>query len=95
PRRHSWLKIFGYTQLVLPVMGTINYLLGSNYMYLAKRPLVDNPFLIGPWPWYLIGLEFATLLHFVLFYSLHQWLAARSERLRPSWENEGSRIAER
>jgi len=90
PRRLSWLKIFGYTQLVLPVMGTVNFLLGSNYMYLAERPLVDNPFLIGPWPWYLLGMEFAVLLHFVLFYKLHRWLAARSERLRPSWESDGS-----
>jgi hypothetical integral membrane protein (TIGR02206 family) len=82
PRPRSWLRIFAYTQVVLPVIGLVNYALDSNYMYIAQRPLVDNPFLVGPWPWYIVGLEFAALLHFVLFYHLHRWLANRSERQR-------------
>jgi len=75
PRPLSWLRVFGLTQWVLPVIGGVNWLLGSNYMYIAYRPMVDNPFLIGPWPWYILGLEFAALLHFLLFYGLHRWLS--------------------
>ena len=35
-------------------------------MYLSIKPIVDNPFLIGDWPYYIIGLELATLLHALL-----------------------------
>jgi len=72
PRPWSWLRVLGMTQLVLPVIGLVNYMLDSNYMYIASRPLINNPFLIGKWPWYIIGLEFAALLHFVLFYGIHR-----------------------
>ena len=37
-------------------------------MYLAKKPLANNPLLIGDWPYYIIGLELATLLHAFLVY---------------------------
>jgi len=49
-------------------VGSINYLLGSNYMYLAIKPNVENPFLIGDWPYYIIGLELAVVLHAILVY---------------------------
>jgi len=77
PRPWSWLRVLGITQLVLPVIGLLNYALGSNYMYIASRPLIDNPFLIGEWPWYIVGLEFAALLHFLLFYGIHRMLGQR------------------
>jgi len=72
PRVKSWLKVFAYTQLTLPLIGLINYLLDSNYMYIAQRPNANNPFIIGDWPWYIIGLEFAVLLHFYVFYWIHK-----------------------
>ena len=40
----------------IPV-ATVNWLIGSNYMYLCTKPGVDSPFLVGDWPWYLLGLE--------------------------------------
>lgn len=69
-RRGSWWKAFLYTQWSIPVVGGINWLLGSNYMYLAEKPLADNPFILGDWPWYILILEAAVLLHFVLVYFL-------------------------
>ena len=76
PRVYSWLKVFGYTQLVLPVIGFINYLLDSNYMYIAQKPEANNPMIIGEWPWYIIGLEFVVLLHFIAFYWIHKRVAS-------------------
>ena len=76
PRPMSWLKVFGYTQLVLPVIGLINYLLNSNYMYIAQKPNANNPMIIGEWPWYIIGLEFIVLLHFLVFYWVHNRVAS-------------------
>ena len=37
-------------------------------MYLAEKPIANNPFLIGDWPYYIIGLELATLLHAFIVY---------------------------
>ena len=37
-------------------------------MYLAHKPIADNPFLIGEWPWYIIGLELVLILHIAIIY---------------------------
>ena len=37
-------------------------------MYLAEKPMVDNPFLIGEWPWYIVGLELVLILHIAIIY---------------------------
>ena len=75
PRPGSWWKVFLYTQLTLPIIGGINYLLGSNYMYLCQKPDANNPFVIGEWPYYLVGLELVIVIHFYAFYQLHRALA--------------------
>ena len=64
----SWVKAFVFTNLCIPVIGTINWLSGSNYMYLAEKPIANNPFLVGHWPWYIIALDFVMLAHFYLVY---------------------------
>ncbi len=63
PRKKAWFKSFLYLQFFVVTVGLIDYFLGANYMYLAVKPTVENPFLIGDWPYYIIGLELATLLH--------------------------------
>lgn len=68
PRKMAWLKSFFYLQFFVVSVAIIDYLLGANYMYLAVKPEVNNPFLIGDWPYYIIGLEMATLLHAFLVY---------------------------
>ena len=68
PRKMAWLKSFFYLQFFVVTVAIIDYLLGANYMYLAVKPVVNNPFLIGEWPYYIIGLELATLLHAFLVY---------------------------
>jgi hypothetical integral membrane protein (TIGR02206 family) len=67
-RKNSWLKIFLLTQLMLPVIGTIDYFLNANYMYLRNKPEANNPLVIGNWPWYIIGFEIFLLLHFLVVY---------------------------
>ncbi len=70
PRKHSWLKVFLITQFLMLAVGLADYFLGANYMYLQSKPLVSNPFIVGEWPWYIISLEFAGLIHFYLLYLL-------------------------
>ena len=68
PRKLSWLKIFFWSQFLLPVVGLADYYFEANYMYLRAKPEVENPFVIGVWPWYIAGLEVAMLVHFYLVY---------------------------
>jgi uncharacterized membrane protein YwaF len=56
------------------IVGTTNYLIGSNYMFLCERPLVDNPLIIGKWPWYIISFEVAAIVHFLLIYAPFWWI---------------------
>jgi uncharacterized membrane protein YwaF len=37
-------------------------------MFLRARPLVNNPFIIGEWPYYIFAFEIIALLHFWAFY---------------------------
>jgi len=68
PSKGSWWKMFLWTQLVIPIVGGINYLINANYMYICAPPVVDNPFVAGQFPEHLIVLEFAGLLHFIIVY---------------------------
>jgi len=68
PRRFSWIKSFLYFQTLVFIVAVLDFVLGANYMYLAEKPNVNNPLLIGPWPYYILGLQLATLLHTFIIY---------------------------
>jgi hypothetical integral membrane protein (TIGR02206 family) len=68
PRKYSWFTTLIYVQILLIIAGLTNWSIGSNYMYLSEKPIVNNPFVIGEWPWYIFGLQFAGLIHFILLY---------------------------
>ena len=78
PRIKSWYHIFVKTNtIILPIVFTINiiiyYGLGFhevNYIYLMIAPEAENPFVIGEWPFYIIGLQVVGFIHIILFYSL-------------------------
>ena len=63
-RRSDWLKALLYNNLLLLPIFLINLWLGANYMYLIEPPHVDNPFIVGEWPFYILGFEVAALLHY-------------------------------
>ena len=76
PRVGAWLKIFIKTNtIILPIVFIINiflyYGLGYkdvNYIYLMKPPEAENPFIIGQWPYYIIGLQVVGFVHIILIY---------------------------
>ena len=68
PRKDAWRRSLLYLQIPLAIIFPLNLYLGSNYMYLAEKPIVNNPFLMGEWPWYIIGLELVLLLHITIIY---------------------------
>lgn len=73
PRKDGWKRAFLYVQIPFVIIFPLNFILDSNYMYLAQKPMVTNPFLIGEWPWYIIGLEVVLLLHIVVIYLPFMW----------------------
>jgi hypothetical integral membrane protein (TIGR02206 family) len=66
PRKGSVMRMLIIVHLLAAIVFPLNLVLGSNYMYINEKPLAENPLLIGPWPWYLISLEVALILHFLL-----------------------------
>jgi len=62
------LQAFLFTNFLIVIVGFINYILNSNYMFLCYPPDVDNPLLIGGWPYYLFVLE---LVFFIYGYILY------------------------
>ena len=61
------MQAFLFTNILLIIVGIINTVIESNYMFLCKPPDVNNPFLIGDWPFYLIILE---IIFFIYGYFL-------------------------
>lgn len=66
----SWYKSFITLNILMLIIMPLNYYLGANYMYLNDKPLVNNPFIIGDWPYYLIVLEFVAAGLFYITYRL-------------------------
>lgn len=69
-----------YLNVLLVVIGSVNAMLGSNYMFISGKPdttsLLD---VLGPYPWYLLSLEGIALILFLLL-QLPFVLAGRSKR---------------
>jgi hypothetical integral membrane protein (TIGR02206 family) len=61
------------------IMGTANWMLGTNYAYLAHKPLGKTPIdYFGPWPWYILVLEAIGILLLVVLNAPHA-LARRTK----------------
>ena len=63
PLHHTVLRVVLWTELYLVVMLPVNFLLGTNFGFLARKP--DNPSLLdhlGPWPWYILSLHLVAFL---------------------------------
>ena len=45
--KFSWLKVFGLVNLLLLFVLPINALIDSNYLYVSRPPMVNNPLIIG------------------------------------------------
>ena len=55
-------------QILFVIIGIANWVFGANYMYLSNAPIVNNPLIIGEWPWYILFFEIAGLLHVLVLY---------------------------
>ena len=55
--KYSWIKVVLYLNILLAIVMPLNFIIDSNYMYLANRPNVYNPLIIGEWPYYILFWE--------------------------------------
>ena len=69
-RADAWWKTILRLQIPVAIILPLNFLLESNYIYLRHKPLVDNPFLIGDWPIYIVFLELIMLVHVFVIHKL-------------------------
>ena len=90
PRPGAVWRMFAWTQLYVLAAVVVNLLtrnssvMESNYGFLLHKPVdANNPLLnaLGPWPWYVIGLQGVCLTAFFLL-NLPFWLARRKAQLR-------------
>lgn len=70
PSPRSVWRLWLWTNVYAAVIGLVNWGFGTNYGYLARKPM--QPSLLdsfGPWPYYIVVMEVAALLSFCLYYA--------------------------
>ena len=67
PQKGALLRVFGWLQVYMVGAAITNLITGSNYGFLSRPPpspsLVD---VLGPWPWYILGIEAIGLVYFTV-----------------------------
>ena len=72
--KFSWLKVFGLVNLLLLFVLPINALIDSNYLYVSRPPMVNNPLIIEDLnkvfgiPTYVFYWEIILIVLVILFY---------------------------
>jgi hypothetical integral membrane protein (TIGR02206 family) len=84
--RKVYLGVLIYSTIVI----VINTIIGSNYLFFAFKP--DFPSLLdymGPWPWYILGIQFIGAATCFLLYLPFYWQDRRSAAMH--LENQSDR----
>ena len=83
PTNSGILTAFGWFNVMLAISAVVNVLTGSNYYYLRAKPSVPTLIdYLGPWPWYILGVEAVALVFFVLSFGVF-WVV-KNKLLLPS-----------
>ena len=79
----GWVTAYFIAAGASTVMAGINMALNTyvpgdavaNYMYMTEPPKVDNPFVFHDlaWPWYVLPLHAALILHLIVLNVLYRW----------------------
>ncbi len=69
PTLGSIRRVFIGANIYMVIVGVINWLLGSNYMFIAHKPTTASLLdVLGPWPWYLLSLEIVGFIMCLVLY---------------------------
>ncbi len=70
--KFSWFKVLITLNIIMLIIMPLNFLIGSNYMYLSEAPNIKNPLVFGEWPFYILNWEFFILVLFFLTFKCFQ-----------------------
>lgn len=70
--KFSWFKVLITLNIIMLIIMPLNFLVGSNYMYLSEAPNIKNPLVFGEWPFYILNWEFFILILFFLTFKCFQ-----------------------
>ena len=70
--KFSWFKVLITLNIIMVIIMPLNFLIGSNYMYLSEAPNIKNPLVFGEWPFYILNWEFFILILFFLTFKCFQ-----------------------
>ncbi len=69
PTWRSYGRVLLWSNAYMLFVGTVNALIGSNYMFIAHKPVTASLIdMLGPWPWYILSLEAIGFALFLLLY---------------------------
>lgn len=86
PTLRGLFRAFVALNVFAVVVGIVNLLQGSNYMYLSRPPWgTVSPFFFAPWPWYIPILDVVALvMFFAVYLPVHLSRRRTSRQMRPS-----------
>ena len=79
--KQSMIRTFLGLNVLLAFIMPLNFAVGGNYMYLAEAPKVDNPLVLGEWPYYILWFEVFMVLLLVLLYALSKISLFKSKQV--------------
>ncbi len=69
PQPRSVLRVFVASNIYLVAVTALNFLIGSNYLFTAHKPITASLLdVLPPWPWYLLIIELLGMAFVGLFY---------------------------
>ncbi len=75
---HSVVRVWVVTNLYAAFVAIFNWLFKTNYLYLCRKPsqtsILDY---LGPWPWYIAGLELVLIASLLIYYLPYYFLRKR------------------
>ncbi|MGD8278163.1 MAG: TIGR02206 family membrane protein, partial [Gemmatimonadota bacterium] len=82
PVRRSLIRVLLGMNAYVLFVALVNTLIGSNYLFIAHKPetasIVD---FLGPWPWYILGMEVIGFANCLVLYAPFEWLDRRRRAL--------------
>lgn len=70
PTKNSFIKSYIITQVYAIVMGLVNYLLDTNYLFLCRKPDTATPLdWMGSWPWYIVNAQIVLIIFWIILYT--------------------------
>jgi hypothetical integral membrane protein (TIGR02206 family) len=79
-RKYAMWRVIAYSHIFIPVVGSLNYFLGTNYMFLNKAPEIDSPFVFQTFPLNIIGIQVGVTFFCAMMTTIY-WSLKKGKKL--------------